>query len=92
MAVHLDQGSVEIVGVDRDLRDVLAELFQMMGVKYDLPPEVQGTVTTDLHHATYQQALAVLLGHKYEYTIGPHDVIYIHSQGTTWRPGGEKAA
>lgn len=92
MAVHLDRGSVDLTGVDRDLRDVLTELFQIMDVKFDLQPEVQGTVTIDLHNATYQQALAVLLGHNYEYTVGPHDVIYIHSRGTTWRPGGQEAA
>ena len=88
MAVHLDQGSVDIEARGRDLRDVLAELFQQMGVKYDLPPEVQGTVDLDLHNATYQQVLQVLLGHEFTCSIGPHDTVYVHRTGTTWRPGG----
>lgn len=87
--LHLDRGSVDLQAVEKDLRDVLMELFLVMGldVKYDLPPEVQGTVTTDLHNVTYAQALDLLLGHAFTYTVGPHDVIYIHRSGTSWAPG-----
>lgn len=92
MALHLDGGSVDLEARERNLREVLAELFLLMGAKYDLPPEVQGTVTVDLHNATYRQALEVLLGSEFTYTIGPHDVIYVHRGGTTWRPGWEEPA
>jgi len=92
MALHLNRGSVELNATDMDLRQVLMELFLLMGVKYDLPPEVQGTVTVSLHNATYQQALELLLGSEFTYDIGPHDVLYIHKSGTTWRPGLEGAA
>lgn len=86
MALHLENGALDIVADGMDLRQVLQEVFMQMGVKYDLPPEVQGTVTTSIHNATYEQALALILGHDYTYTIGPHDVIYVHKRGTTWRP------
>lgn len=92
MALHLNRGSVDIEAVEMDLRQVLAEVFMQMGVKYDLPPEVQGTVSISLHNATYHQALEVLLGSEYSYDIGPHDVLYVHRGGTTWRPGLEGAA
>ncbi len=87
MALHLEHGSVELDADEMDLRQVLLELFAQMGVNYDLPPEVQGTVTISLHNATYQQALAVLLHPAFTYDIGPHDTIYVHRRGTTWRPG-----
>jgi len=92
MTVHLDRGSVDLEARDMNLRDVLEELFLQMGAKYDLPPEVQGRITVNLHNATYKQALAVLLGSEFTYTIGPHDVIYVHRGGTTWRPGWEEPA
>jgi len=92
MSMHLDHGSVDLEERGQNLRDVLAELFLLMGVQYDLPPEVQGTVTVDLHNATYGQALDVLLGSEFTYTIGPHDVIYVHRGGTTWKPGWEEPA
>ena len=88
MALHLNRGSIDLEATDMDLRQVLEQLFVQMGVRYDLPPEVQGTVTTSLHNMTYQQALAQLLGTDFTYDIGPHDVLYIHKRGTTWRPGG----
>lgn len=94
MALHLDRGSVEIVAEDMERRQVLQELFMLMGmdVKYEIYPEVEGTVTVRLRNATYQQALEMILGSEYTYSIGPHDVIYIHKGGTSWRPGNEKVA
>lgn len=92
MAIHLERGSVNLEARGRNLRDVLDELFLQMGAKYDLPPEVQGTVTIDFHNATYAQALDLLLGSEFTYSIGPHDIIYIHRGGTSWRPGGEESA
>ncbi|HEY3378766.1 MAG TPA: hypothetical protein VGL77_14865 [Armatimonadota bacterium] len=92
MALHLHQGSVDIVADGRDLRQVLQELFMQMEVKYDLPPEVQGAVTLSLHNATYAQALDTILGSEFTYTIGPHDVLYVHKGGTSWKPGNEKVA
>ncbi len=92
MAVDLDSGSVEIVADDMSLRQVLEELFLMMEVNYDLPPEVLGAVTASIHNATYRQALELLLGHEFTYDIGPDDIIYIHRTGTTWRPGNEHIA
>jgi len=92
MAMHLERGSVDLEARGRNLRDVLDELFLVMGVKYDLPPEVQGTVTVDLHNATYEQALDLLLGSEFTYDIGPHDIIYVHRGGTTWKPGWEEPA
>lgn len=92
MALHLDRGSVELNAVDMDVRQVLMELFMLMGVKYDLPPEVQGTVSINLHNASYRQALEVILDKEFIYDIGPHDVLYVHRRGTTWRPGLEGAA
>ncbi len=92
MALHLEHGAVNLVARDMDLRQVLDELFLVMGTAYSLPPEVQGTVTLDLHNATYRQALDAVLGSEFTYDIGPHDTIYIHRGGTTWRPGTEEAA
>ncbi|HEX2950053.1 MAG TPA: STN domain-containing protein [Armatimonadota bacterium] len=92
MALHLDRGTVDIEAHDMDLRQVLDELFMLIGVKYDLPPEVQGRVTVDLHNATYEQALDMILGSQFTYSIGPHEIIYVHKGGTTWRPGNEKVA
>ncbi len=92
MSVHLDRGAVDMEARDKNLREVLADLFFIMDVNFDLPPEVQGTITVNLHNATYQQALDTLLGNQFTYTIGPHDVIYIHRGGTTWRPGWEEPA
>lgn len=88
MAVHLNHGAMDLVAEDRDLRQVLEEIFMMADVRYDMPPEVRGTVTIRLHNATYEQALHLVLGHVFTYTIGPHDTIYVHRSGTTWRPGG----
>ena len=92
MALHLDEGSVDLVVADGDLRAALDELFSQMQVKYDLPPEVEGTVTISLHHASYRQVLTELLRPYYTYTIGPHETIYVHRTGTTWKPGWEEAA
>ncbi len=92
MPLHLDNGAVELNAIDMDLRQLLMELFMLMNVKYDLPPEVQGTVSVSLHNATYRQALEVLLGSEFTYDIGPHDVLYVHRSGTTWRPGLEGVA
>ncbi|MHB9131939.1 MAG: hypothetical protein ACYDBB_12765 [Armatimonadota bacterium] len=89
MALHLERGSVDIVAASMDLRDVLSGLFMEMGVTYDLAPEVQGVVTIDLHNASYEQALHMLLGDKFVYDIGPHNTIYVHKRGTTWKPGSE---
>ena len=90
MTVHLNRGSVDIEARGRDLRDVLEEIFQQMDVKYSLPPEVQGMVDVDLHNATFEQALDIILGSVYTYTIGPHDTIYVHCGGTTGKPGWEE--
>lgn len=92
MALHLDRGTVDMTVEDMDLRQVLDQLFMQMSVKYDLPPEVQGTVTIRLHNATYQQALELILGTAFTYSIGPHDTVYVHRGGTSWRPGNEKIA
>lgn len=89
MALHLERGSVDLTADAMDLRQVLMELFMLMEVKYDLPPEVQGTVTIRLHNASFAQALDQLLGHDFVYDIGPHDVVYVHRRGTTWMPGGK---
>ncbi len=92
MALHLERGPVDLCYTDIDLRQALADLFQQMDVGYVLPPEVQGMVTLNLHNATYQQALDALLDGTFTFTIGPHEVIYVHRAGTTWRPGAEEAA
>ncbi len=92
MAFYLDQGSIDLNVEGRDLREVLELLFQLMGAKFELPPEVEGTTTVSLHQLTYRQALETILGHEFTYDIGPHDVIYVHKRGTTWRPGWEEAA
>lgn len=92
MSVHLDRGSLDITGRGRDLRDVLQEVCQSADLACDLPPEVQGTATLDLHGATVRQALDLLLGSEFTYTVGPHDRLYIHKAGTTWRPGWEEPA
>ena len=92
MTLHLDRGSVDIIADNLDIRQVLEELFLLMSVKYDLPPEVQGRVTVNINNATYMQALQAILGSNYTYSIGPHDVLYIHKGGTTWKPGDEKVA
>jgi len=93
MALHLDRGSVELSVAGRNVREVLEELFTEMQAKYDLPPEVQGTVNIELHNATYQQALDELLRPlHFTYTIGPHETIFVHKRGTTWKPGLEEAA
>lgn len=89
MALHLDRGSVDLVAVDMDIREVLEKVFLQMDAYFDLPPEVQGTVSVSIHNATFEQALELILGERFTYTIGPHDVIYIHRAGTTWRPGSE---
>jgi type II secretory pathway component HofQ len=90
MALHLERGALDLSFTDIDLRQALDTLFQQMHVAYVLLPEVQGIVSINLHNATIEQALHALLGGAYTYTIGPHDVIYIHRAGTTWRPGNEK--
>lgn len=87
MALHLERGAVNLSFADIDLRQALEMLFQQMHVDYVLPSEVDGIVSIDLHHATFEQALHALLGHAYTYTIGPHDTVYVHRSGTTWRPG-----
>ncbi|MHB9025737.1 MAG: hypothetical protein ACYC7E_16475 [Armatimonadota bacterium] len=90
MALHLNRGSVDIHVTDLDVRQALEGLFLQMDVRFTLPPEVQGTVTLDLHNATYEQALTAMLDPIYVYDIGPHDTIYVHCAGTSWRPGNEK--
>ncbi|HOF87421.1 MAG TPA: hypothetical protein PLZ36_04850 [Armatimonadota bacterium] len=89
MALHLDRGSVDLQYTDMDLRQALGDLALLTGVTVNIYPEVQGTVTVDLHHASLAQALDVLLGGAYTYTVGPHEVIYIHRAGTAWQPGNE---
>ena len=88
--MYLNHGSVNLDFVEMDLRQALDTLAGQMGAQFDMPPEVQGVVTTHLRNLTYAQALEQLLGHTFVYTIGPHDVIYIHKRGTTWRPGREE--
>ena len=90
--IHLDRGTVNLDLDGIDLRQALDELFLTMGVKHDLPPEVQGTVTARVHNMTYRQALDTLLGRTYTNDIGPHDTIHVHKRGTTWKPGAEEAA
>lgn len=92
MALHLDRGKVDVIADDLDIRDVLQEIFLMAGVKYELPPEVEGNVSVDINNATYEQALKAVLGSEFTYTIGPHDTVYVHKGGETWRPGNEKVA
>ena len=89
MAIHLDRGAIELIADGRDLREVLAELFVGLDVNYSLPPEVQGAVTISLHNASLRQALDILLRPHFTFTIGPHDTIYVHRTGTTWKPGWE---
>ncbi len=89
MALHLDRETIDFVVEDQDLRQALGQLFLLMGVKYDLPPEVQGRVSVNIHNVTFEQALQYMLGSEYTYTIGPHDVLYVHLGGTTWQPGNE---
>ena len=92
MALHFDRGPVDLVAMDMDIREVLEKVFQQMDAYFDLPPEVEGTVTVSIHNATFEQALALILGERFTYDIGPHDVIYVHLAGTTWKPGSEKIA
>ncbi|HEY3416914.1 MAG TPA: hypothetical protein VGM23_08530 [Armatimonadota bacterium] len=89
MALHLNRGSVDIHVTNLDVRQALDELFLQMGVKYELPPEVQGTVTLDLHNASYEDALTAMLDPIYTYDVGPHDTVYVHCAGTGWKPGNE---
>ncbi len=89
MALRLDRGSVDLHYTDMDIRQALGDLALLMDVRFTIYPEVQGTVTVNLRNATFEQALGLLLGGYYTYTVGPHDVIYIHRAGTTWHPGNE---
>jgi len=45
-----------------DIRDALKLLFKNVGASYTVAPEVQGTVTVNLHNVPFETALRSLLG------------------------------
>ena len=87
MKLQLERGSIDLTAFDQDIRQVLEELFLLINVSYAMPPEVDGAVTVDLHHAPYQEALDMILGERFTFHIDLHNVIHIHKRGTTWLPG-----
>ncbi len=87
MALQLNHGTINVTADDLDIRQVLEELFLLLGAQFAIAPEVQGTVTLDVHNVTFEQALMRILEPVFTYHIGPHDVIYVHKAGTGWAPG-----
>lgn len=52
------QNIPEIKAEQKDIREVLRDLFKQVGTSYSISPDVQGSVTIQLRNVTFEMALA----------------------------------